>query len=84
MTGELAELGRRQLPVLVLSSDHDGVIPNASFNALCAAVGAVGHVVKGGHSWLLANPASLTEVLDNILLVQVAEHGTKGARRDRR
>ena len=56
LTGELAELQRRQLPVLVLWGGGDGVLPLSSFAALCAAIGTEGKVLRGGHSWLLANP----------------------------
>lgn len=78
LTGELAELQRRELPVLVLWGGGDGVLPLSSFDALCAAIGTEGKVLRGGHSWLLANPRALSEVLDNVVHVQVAERGTTG------
>ena len=70
LTAELAELGRRELPVLVLTTDSDGVIPMASFDALCAAIGTDRTVVDGGHSWLLARPGAFAEVLENVVQVQ--------------
>ena len=63
---------RRELPILVLWGDGDGVLPLSSFDALCAAIGTEGKVLRGGHSWLLANPRALSEVLDNVVHVQVA------------
>jgi predicted amino acid-binding ACT domain protein len=78
LTAELAALRERGVPILVLWSDADGVLPRASFEALCAAIGTDGRVIRGGHSWLLANPRALGEVLDNVLLVQVAEHEMSG------
>jgi pimeloyl-ACP methyl ester carboxylesterase/predicted amino acid-binding ACT domain protein len=78
LTAELAQLRRRELPILVLWSDGDGVLPMASFDALCAAIGTDGRVLRGGHSWLLANPRALSEVLDNVVQVQIAEHETTG------
>jgi pimeloyl-ACP methyl ester carboxylesterase/glycine cleavage system regulatory protein len=78
LTKELAELGRRHLPVLLLSSTKDGVIPLESFDALCTAIGTEGRLVDGRHSWLLADPDAFREVLDNVLSVQVAEHHTRG------
>ncbi len=72
LTAELAELQRRELPILVLWGDGDGVLPLSSFDALCAAIGTEGTVLRGGHSWLLANPRALSEVLDNVVHVQVA------------
>lgn len=70
---ELGELGRRGLPVLALTSRHDGVIPQASFDALCAAMGAEGRVVDGRHSWLLADPDAFGEILHNVLEIQHAQ-----------
>jgi pimeloyl-ACP methyl ester carboxylesterase/predicted amino acid-binding ACT domain protein len=72
LTAELAELRRREVPILVLWSDGDSVLPLGSFDALCAAIGTEGKVLRGGHSWLLADPRALSKVLDNVLQVQVA------------
>jgi pimeloyl-ACP methyl ester carboxylesterase len=69
LTPELEELKRRGMPVTVLWGSRDGVIPRESFEALCAALGAVGKVVEGSHSWLLADPDGLVEVLTNDLRV---------------
>lgn len=76
---EMAALAKRQLPVLVLWSDHDGVIPISAFDTFCSTFGTDGHVVRGGHSWLLANPDVFGEVLDNVIHVQRAEHGARAA-----
>ncbi|MET0324642.1 MAG: alpha/beta fold hydrolase, partial [Ilumatobacteraceae bacterium] len=78
LTAELAELRRREVAVLVLWSDGDDVLPLASFDALCAAIGTDGTVLRGGHSWLLANPRALSAVLENVVRVQAAEHDTEG------
>ena len=79
LRAEMATLARRQLPVLVLWSDDDRVIPLAAFDTFCATFGTDGHVVQGGHSWLLANPDVLGEVLDNVIHVQGGEHGARAA-----
>ena len=71
LTSELEELKRRKLPVVVLWGEQDKIIPRASFDALCAAIGSEGEVVTGNHSWLLADPDSFGEVMTNI--VSVAE-----------
>lgn len=76
---EMATLADRQLPVLVLWSDHDGVIPIAAFDTFCSTFATDGHVVRGGHSWLLANPDAFGEVLDNVIQLQHAEHGARVA-----
>ena len=69
LLSELQELKRRQLPVVVLWGDHDTVIPQASFAALCRAIGSEGEIVEGRHSWLLADPDAFGSVLTNSLAV---------------
>lgn len=73
LVDELAEIRERGTPVLVLTSEGDGVVPRAAFEALCDAVGAEGRVVSGRHSWLLADPDRFGEVLATVVEVQVAE-----------
>jgi pimeloyl-ACP methyl ester carboxylesterase/glycine cleavage system regulatory protein len=74
LRSELIDLRERGVPVLVLTSEGDGVIPRGAFEALCDAVGVHGHVISGRHSWLLADPDSFGEVLAAIVDVQVSEH----------
>jgi pimeloyl-ACP methyl ester carboxylesterase len=64
---ELEAIKARETPVTVLWADRDGIIPRESFDALCAAVGSVGKVVSGSHSWLLADPDAFSEVITNDL-----------------
>lgn len=63
LTAELRVLRQRRLPVVVLWGDKDTVVPRASFEAICAALGSEGEVVKGRHSWLLADPDAFGEVM---------------------
>src|SRR3954471_22535594 len=63
LTEPLEELKRRHLPVVVLWGDQDKVIPRASFDALCNALGSKGEVVPGSHSWLIADPDAFGEVM---------------------
>ena len=79
LTAELEQLRQRQLPILVLWSDGDSVLPLTSFDALCTAIGTEGTVLRGGHSWILANPEALTKVLDNVVHVEVAEQEATSA-----
>ncbi len=74
LAAEMAVLAERQFPVLVLWSDHDGVIPMKAFDTFCSTFGADGQIVSGGHSWMLANPDVFGQVLDNVLHVQAAQH----------
>ena len=69
LTAELEELKRRRLPVVVLWGDHDQIIPRASFEALCEAIGSQGKVVAGNHTWLLADPDTFGEVMTNAVAV---------------
>lgn len=69
LLSELQELRRRQLPVVVLWGDHDTVIPQASFAALCRAIGSEGEIVEGRHSWLLADPDAFGSILTNSIAV---------------
>jgi pimeloyl-ACP methyl ester carboxylesterase/glycine cleavage system regulatory protein len=78
LTAELTVLRDRDVPMVVLWSEGDGVLPLSSFDTLCALIGTEGRVLPGGHSWLLANPRALSEVLDNLVRVQVAERETSG------
>ena len=66
---ELEELKNRKLPVVVLWGDQDRIIPRASFDDLCQAIGLEGEVVEGTHSWLLADPDAFGEVMTNVLPV---------------
>jgi pimeloyl-ACP methyl ester carboxylesterase/glycine cleavage system regulatory protein len=76
---EMGVLAARGLPVLVLWSDGDRLIPLAAFDTFCSTFGTDGHVVRGGHSWLLANPDVFGEVLDNVIHVEGREHGARAA-----
>jgi pimeloyl-ACP methyl ester carboxylesterase len=70
LTAELDALKRRKMPVVVLWGANDTIIPRASFDALCAAIGSEGEVVEGSHSWLLADPDAFGEVMTNVLEVE--------------
>jgi pimeloyl-ACP methyl ester carboxylesterase/predicted amino acid-binding ACT domain protein len=72
LTAESARLRARKLPVLALSSDSDGIVPQSAFESLCAAMGTEGRIVQGHHSWLLSNPDSFGQVLSNVFHVQSA------------
>ncbi len=79
LTREMKALAERQLPVLLLWSDQDGVIPLSAFDTFCATFGTDGHVVHGGHSWLLADPDVFGEVLDNVIHIQNTQRGLRAA-----
>ena len=83
LTAELEELKRRKLPVVVLWGDKDKIIPRASFDALCAAIGSPGEVVPGNHSWLLADPDAFGEVMTNVMEVAKLARSYESADGDR-
>lgn len=66
---ELEDLKARKVPVVVLWGEKDRIIPRASFDDLCQAIGNAGEVVEGSHSWLLADPDAFGEVMTNVLSV---------------
>jgi pimeloyl-ACP methyl ester carboxylesterase len=68
LTPELAELNRRQLPVVIVWSLGDNVIPEATLMSLRAGLDDSRMVtVPGSHSWLLADPLRFGEVITNVL-----------------
>ncbi len=78
LTAELRQLKRSNIPVVVLWGDKDTVIPRASFDALCDALGSTGEVVPGRHSWLLADPDAFGEVMANSVIVARTARETHG------
>ncbi len=61
---ELGEVSERGIPVTVVSSRGDAVVPAAASAALCAAHDAIRVItVGGGHSWLLSDPDRFARVV---------------------
>ncbi|WP_020659056.1 alpha/beta fold hydrolase [Amycolatopsis benzoatilytica] len=68
LTDELAELNRRRLPIVIVWSRQDNVIPAATLRSLRTSLGDPRLVtVPGGHTWLMAEPKRFGEVITNIL-----------------
>jgi pimeloyl-ACP methyl ester carboxylesterase len=86
LRGELEELNDRGLPVTIIWSSRDGIIPRESFEAMCTAAGTTGCEVEGSHSWLLADPGRFVEVITNDLTVaaQAQRRARRPLRRFRR
>ena len=74
LRSEQADLRDLGVPVLVLHSEGDEVIPRRAFYALCDSLGTDGRIVSGRHAWLLADPDSFGEVLATVVDVEVARH----------
>lgn len=69
LLGELEDLREKGVSVLALRGHSDGVVPLAAFEAMCTAIGSPGQIVTGNHSFLLADPGALDEVMANLLSV---------------
>ncbi|MGW4355785.1 alpha/beta fold hydrolase [Nocardia sp. NPDC004582] len=68
LTAELAALGSRGLPILIVWSNEDNVIPAAATQTLRAAHEEIRTVtVEGRHCWLLADPTRFGEVVSEAL-----------------
>lgn len=67
LSAELAEVKRRGLPVVAVWGEGDRVIPKASFDALCDAIGVEGRVVPGSHGWLIADPDAFGTMMTNVV-----------------
>lgn len=63
LLAELATVARRGVPISLVHSESDGVIPAPSFSSLCAAAKVEGQRVKGIHSWPLTNPVLFAELV---------------------
>jgi pimeloyl-ACP methyl ester carboxylesterase len=85
LVAELGELQRRGLAILVLWGSGDGTLPRSSFDALSAASGTEGMLLKGGHLWLIAQPSKLGDIVADFLQVDDANrgHAATAGRRER-
>ena len=66
---ELEGLRQSGVPILALRGHSDGVVPLSAFQAMCNAIGTEGRIVKGNHSFLLADPHAFDEVMGNLLVL---------------
>ena len=53
--------------MLALRGHADGVVPLSAFQALCEAIGTEGCIVRGNHSFLLADPVAFGEAMGKVL-----------------
>ena len=64
---ELSQLRHHGVPVSVVWSERDGVIPRASFDAMCKLLSVEGQVVRGAHAWLIGDPRRFARVVGELL-----------------
>ena len=75
LTGELDELKRRRLPVVVLWGTRDRLVTRAAFDEMCQVLGGPpAHTVAGTHAWLISDPDAFGEVITNIADLGVGAH----------
>lgn len=60
---EIAAVSRRRVPLTLVWSDRDRLVPHAGFSALCRAARVEGEVVPGNHSWLIAHPRRFADIV---------------------
>ncbi|MBJ8347008.1 alpha/beta fold hydrolase [Antrihabitans sp. YC2-6] len=74
LTAELDELKLRRLPVVIVWSKRDNVIPAAATESLRSALGDPHCVtVEGNHTWLLSDPRRFGEIITNVVGFEVLE-----------
>ncbi|WP_169813409.1 alpha/beta fold hydrolase [Nocardia vaccinii] len=65
---ELAALAERRLPVFVVWSKRDTVIPESTIMSLQTALGDPHSItVPGGHTWLMYEPRAFGELITNVI-----------------
>jgi pimeloyl-ACP methyl ester carboxylesterase len=67
LLGELEDLKRRGLPMVVLWGNEDEILPGPSLDAIVDAAGTEPVVVDGNHSWLLADPDRFGDIMTNVV-----------------
>lgn len=79
LAAELAALRKSGTPVHAVWADGDAIIPRACFESLCEALGLTGTVVRGRHSWLLADPESFAGVMADAVAAATVPPGVARA-----
>ncbi|MFC9549787.1 alpha/beta fold hydrolase [Rhodococcus sp. NPDC056960] len=65
---ELAALAERRLPIFVVWSSRDTIIPESTALSLRAALGDPYTItVPGGHAWLMDDPRAFGELITNVI-----------------
>lgn len=76
LSAVLEDLKQRRLPVVVLWGTEDQVLPVACMTSLREALGDAELItVEGGHSWLLSDPRGFSEVITNVVGLDLGTSG---------
>ncbi len=65
---EVQVIAERGIPVTVVWSDRDRLVPRSAFDDLRRAAGVNGEVVEGAHAWLIADPDRFGELAISALV----------------
>ena len=68
LVAEVRDIAARGIPVSVVWSDRDGLVPRSAFDDLRRAAGVEGVVVEGSHAWLIAEPDVFGELAISALV----------------
>ncbi len=68
LVAEVADIAARGIPVSVVWSDRDRLVPRSAFDDLRHAAGVEGTVVEGSHAWLIAEPHLFGELAISALV----------------
>lgn len=60
---EVRIIRNRRIPITLVWSDRDRLVPHGSFATLCNAAGVEGVVVPGHHNWLIGDPARFSDIV---------------------
>jgi len=63
LLAEAAAVSRLGIPLTVVWSDRDRLVPHAGFAGLCGAANVEGQVVPGYHSWMIAEPQRFADLV---------------------
>jgi pimeloyl-ACP methyl ester carboxylesterase len=75
---EVRAIARWGIPVTVVWSDRDRLVPRSAFDELRHAAGVDGVVVEGAHAWLIADPARFGELAISALVDSASSHPRPG------
>jgi len=68
LVAEVRAIAAQGIPVSVVWSDRDGLVPRSAFDELRRAAGVEGVVVEGHHAWLIADPEVFGELAISALV----------------
>jgi pimeloyl-ACP methyl ester carboxylesterase len=75
LVAEVRAVAASGIPVSVIWSDRDGLVPRSAFDDLRRAAGVDGVVVEGPHAWLIGEPAVFGEQVISALVDARPEGG---------